>query len=55
MLKNDICTIEIGQAVLEIFHFEVDIPGKSNKIRISLNVSKKWGTKEFTTTLLIFI
>ena len=41
MLKNDICITVIGQAVLEIFHFKVDIPRKSSRIRISLKVSIK--------------
>ena len=39
MLKNDICITVIGQVVLEIFHFKVDIPRKNPKIRISLYVS----------------
>ena len=43
MLKNDICITVIDQAVLKIFHFKVDIPRKSPKIRISLNVSIKSG------------
>ena len=43
MPKNDICITVIGEAVLEIFHFKVDIPRKSPKIRISLNVSIKSG------------
>ena len=43
MLKNDICITVIGQAVLEIFHFKVDIPRKSRRIRISLKVSIKSG------------
>ena len=41
MLKNDICITVIGQA--EIFHFKVDIPRKSPRIRISLKVSIKTG------------
>ena len=41
MLKNDICITVIGEAVLEIFNFKVDIPRKSP--RISLNVSIKSG------------
>ena len=42
VLKNDICCITvISQAVLEIFYFKVDIPRKSPRIRISLNVSIK--------------
>ena len=41
ILKNDICVTEIGQAVLKILHFRVDIPRKDPKIRISLNVSIK--------------
>ena len=41
MLKNDICIIVIGLAVLEIFHFKVDIPRKG--LKISLNVSIKSG------------
>ena len=36
MLKNDICITVIGQAVLELFHFKVDIPRKSPRIRTSL-------------------
>ena len=36
MLKIDICITVIGQAVLQIFHFKVDIPRKGPKIRISL-------------------
>ena len=43
MLKNDICITVIDQAVLEIFHFKVDIPRKSARIRISLKVSIKSG------------
>ena len=43
MLKNDICITVIGQAVLEIFYFKVDIPRKSPRIRISLKVSIKSG------------
>ena len=39
MLKNDLCITVIGQAVLKIFHFKVDIPRKNPKIRISPNVS----------------
>ena len=35
MLKNDICITVIGQAVLEIFRFKVDIPRKSPRTRIS--------------------
>ena len=41
MPKNDICITVIGQAVLEIFHFKVDIPRQSPIIRISLKVSIK--------------
>ena len=33
----------IGQAVLEILHFKVDIPRKSPRIRISLKVSVNSG------------
>ena len=33
----------INQAVLEIFHFKVDIPRKSPRIRISLKVGTKSG------------
>ena len=43
MLKIDICITVIGQAVLEILHFKVDIPRKSPRIRISLKVSIKSG------------
>ena len=43
MLKNDICITVIGQAVFEIFHFKVDIPRKSPRIIMSLNVSIKSG------------
>ena len=43
MLKNDIRIPGIGEAVLEIFHFKVDIPRKSPRIRISINVSIKSG------------
>ena len=43
MLKNDICITVIGQAVLETFHFKVDIPRNNPRIRISLNVSIKSG------------
>ena len=43
MLKIDICITVIGQAVLEIFHFKVDIRRKSPRIRISLKVSIKSG------------
>ena len=39
MLKTDKCITVIGQGVLGIFHFKVDIPRKSPRIRISLNVS----------------
>ena len=39
MLENDLGIIVIGQAVLEIFHFKVDIPRESQIIRISLKVS----------------
>ena len=38
MLRSDICRTVISQAMLEIFHFKVDIPRKSPRIRISLNV-----------------
>ena len=41
MLKNGMCFTGIGQAILEIFHFRVDIPRTSWRIRISLNVSIK--------------
>ena len=41
MLKNNICITVIGQAVLEIFHFKVDIPRKGPRIRISLKVCIK--------------
>ena len=43
MLKIDICVTVIGQAVLEIFHFKVDILRKSLKIIIFLDVSIKSG------------
>ena len=50
MLKNDIYIIyiyiyltAIGQTVLEILHFKVDIPRKRPRIKISLNVSVKSG------------
>ena len=43
MLKNDTYIAAIGQAVLEIFYFKVDIPRKSLRIRISLKVSIKSG------------
>ena len=43
MLKNDMCITVIGQAVLEIIHFKVDIPRKSPRIRISLKVGIKSG------------
>ena len=36
MLKNDICITVIGQAVLEFFHFKVDIPRKNPIIRMSI-------------------
>ena len=36
MLKNDICITVIGQAVLEIFHFKVDIPRKSPRLEFLL-------------------
>ena len=43
MLKNDICITIIGQAVLEIFRFKLDIPRESQRIKISLYVSiKSW-------------
>ena len=32
MLKNDIRITVIGQAILEIFYFKVDIPRKSQRI-----------------------
>ena len=41
MLKSDICITVTGQAVFEIFHFKVDIPGKNPKIRMSLDVNIK--------------
>ena len=43
MQRSDICMTVISQAVLEIFHFKVDIPRKSPRIRISLNVGTKSG------------
>ena len=43
MLRSDICMTVISQAVLEIFHFKVDIPRKSPRIRISVNVGTKSG------------
>ena len=43
MLKNDLCITVIGQAVLEIFHFKVDVTRKSLRVKISLNVSIKSG------------
>ena len=43
MLRSDICMTVISQAVLEIFHFKVDIPRKCPRIRISLNVGTKSG------------
>ena len=43
MLKNDICITVIGQVVLKIFDFKVDITRKSQRIRISLNVNIKSG------------
>ena len=43
MLRSDICMTVISQAVLEIFHFKVDIPRKSQRIRISVNVGTKSG------------
>ena len=41
MLKNDIPITVISQAVLEIFHFKLDILRKTPRIRISLNVNIK--------------
>ena len=41
MLKNGICIIVIGQAVLKILHSEVDILRKRPRIRICLYVSIK--------------
>ena len=38
-MLNNMCIIVIGQAVLEIFHFKVDIPRKSREIRNSLTIS----------------
>ena len=38
MLKNDICITVIGQAVLEISHFKVDIPRRSPRTRTSLTL-----------------
>ena len=43
MLKNDICITVIGEAVLEMSHFKVDIPRKSPRIRSSPRVSIKSG------------
>ena len=43
MLRSDICMTVISQAVVEIFHFKVDIPRKSPRISISLNVGTKSG------------
>ena len=43
MLRSDVCITVISQAVLEIFHFKVDVPRKSPIIRISLNVGTKSG------------
>ena len=43
MLRSDICMTVIGQVVLEIVHFKVDIPRKSQRIRIFLNVGTKSG------------
>ena len=39
ILKNDIRITEIGQAVLEIFEFNVKFPRKIPKIRNFANVS----------------
>ena len=47
MLKNDICITAIGQAVLEIFHFKVDIQRKNPRIRISLKVGIKVENNRF--------
>ena len=41
MLQNDICITVIGQAVLEIFHFELNIPRKTQRTKISFKVSIK--------------
>ena len=41
MLKNNICITVIGQAILKIFHFKVDIPRRSLRIRISLKRDSK--------------
>ena len=46
MPKNDMCITVIGQVVLEMFHFKVDIPRKSPRIRISLKVSIKSGEQQ---------
>ena len=43
MLKNDMSITEIGQTILENFHFKVDISRKSRRIRIPLYVSIKSG------------
>ena len=39
----DLCITIIDQVVLEIFHFKVDIPRKSQRIRSSFKVSIKSG------------
>ena len=55
MLKNDLCITVIGQAVLQIFHFTVDITyeKKSQNYNFSLCQHKKWRTVGFIMSLVI--
>ena len=41
MLRSDICMTVIRQAMLEIFHFKVDIPRKVRELEFLLMLAQK--------------
>ena len=41
MSRSDICMTVISQAVLEIFHFKVDIPKKVRELEFLLMLAQK--------------